>query len=263
MEISGKTFHINLRLENMGSQIWAKFLGIGHRILGFLKNVPTRTNRIIKHLWKGLLFMRPRKRYWWESEFNKHLAQRIGIWWLDLLFYIVDWLGVTEIYETITDFVKFNARPLYKWEISLAQSVFGNSIDYRRVRIDEYSLIGPKQKKFCYVSFYFINSWGPMQNSTFIHEMTHVWQFEKMGSTYIPHALRAQGSKMGYNYGGVSALKACQEKGKSFLSFNLEQQGDIISDYYRIRDGYKPHWGNGCRHDLPVYESFINQVRNS
>ena len=91
--------------------------------------------------------------------------------------------------------------------------------------------------------------------------MTHVWQYQKMGAIYIPHALRAQYSQMGYNYGGISALRDCQEKGKSFLSFNFEQQGDIISDYYRIKDGYKPHWGNGNRYDLPVYESFINQMR--
>ena len=102
-----------------------------------------------------------------------------------------------------------------------------------------------------------------MQNSILIHEMTHVWQYEKMGSVYIPRALEAQRSIMGYNYGGVEILKDCQEKGKSFLSFNLEQQGVIISDYYRIKDGYKPQWGRASRLDLPIYESFIDEVRNS
>ena len=79
---------------------------------------------------------------------------------------------------------------------------------------------------------------------------------------YIFHAhLKAQNSKMGYNYGGVSALKAYREQGKSFLSFNLEQQGDIISDYFRIKEGYQPRWGVGCRHDLPVYKYFVDQVK--
>ena len=99
-----------------------------------------------------------------------------------------------------------------------------------------------------------------MQNSTFIHELTHIWQFEKMGSVYIPRALRAQQSPLGYDYGGVSALKICREKGKSFLSFNFEQQGDIVSDYYRIKNGYQPCWGNASLNDLPVYESFIKQL---
>ncbi len=261
MEISGKSFHINLRLENMGSQIWAKFLGIGYRILAYVRCLPARIIRVFKHLWNGLQFLYPSRLQRAGSKSDSSLVQRIGFWWLDFSFYTLDCLAVPEFYETIMDLVKFNSRPLYKWEITLAQSVFGNSIDYRRVRIDEYSVAGPRQKKFCYVSFYFINSWGPMQNFIFIHEMTHIWQFEKMGSIYIPHALRAQSSIMGYNYGGVSALKTGLEKGKRFLSFNFEQQGDIISDYYRIRDGYKPQWGNACRHDLPIYESFIDQMR--
>jgi hypothetical protein len=262
MEISGKSFHLNLSIDDMTARIWAKFLGAGHRVLSYLRNLPVRLRRLGTHLWKGMLFLRPLKRQKWVSGISSIIAPRIGMWWLELFIYILDSLGIPELYETIMDFVKFNTRALYKWEIALARSVFGNAIDYRRVRIDEYSFAGPRQKKFCYVSFYVINSWGSMQNSIFIHEMTHVWQFEKMGSVYIPHALKAQQSEMGYNYGGVSALKACQEKGKSFRSFNLEQQGDIISDYYRIRDGYQPLWGNGSRHDLPIYESFVDQLKN-
>ena len=173
----------------------------------------------------------------------------------------MDVFGFPEIYETSADFLKFNSRSMYNWEIELAKSVFGDSINYKRVRIDELSFTGPKQKIFCYVSFYIINSWGTMKNSTLLHELTHVWQFEQMGSVYIPRALKAQFSKMGYNYGGISALRAYREKGKSFLSFNLEQQGDIISDYFMIKDGYQPKWGMGNRHDLSVYESFVEQMK--
>lgn len=262
MEISGKSFHLNLRLDNMGAQIWIKILGTGYRLLNFLKSFPARLQRLFTHFWKGLVFFKLRRTRAKKPFTGNELVNRIGVWWIELLLYILDIAGIPELYETLMDFVKFNTRSLYKWEIALARSVFGNAIDYRRVRIDEYSLAGPRQKKFCYVSFYIINSWGAMQNSIFIHEMTHVWQFEKMGSVYIPHALWAQGSKMGYDYGGALALKTAYEKGKSFLSFNLEQQGDIIADYYRIRDGYKPHWGNGSRHDLPVYESYVDQLKN-
>jgi len=261
MEFSGKTFHLNLRLENIGSRLWLKSIAIVYRLLAYFKLLPIRFKRLVIHLYKGLLFLNPSRLYKRKSKSSSSQINRITSWYLDVLCYSLDLLGIPEIYETYMDIVKFNTRPLYDWEIQEAKSVFGETIDYRRVRIDELSFAGPRQKRFCYVSFYIINSWGPMQNSTFIHEMTHVWQFEKMGSIYIPHALRAQQSQMGYNYGGVDVLKDCQEKGKRFLSFNFEQQGDIISDYYRIKDGYKPHWGNGTRHDLPVYESFINQMR--
>ena len=83
-----------------------------------------------------------------------------------------------------------------------------------------------------------------------------------MGAVYIPRALRAQYSNVGYNYGGVSNLRSFLKKGKDLHAFNLEQQADIVADYYLIKDGYKPNWGNGNKKDLPIYEAFINQIRN-
>lgn len=259
MEISGKSFHLNLRLNTMQSQIWYKITGIGIRLFAYLRSIPVRTKRLLSHFWKGISFFR---KYDNRSDTSKveNKAHHIMMWWLGLICYLADLLGLPEIYETIADFIKFNARPLTGWEIDLAKSIFGNTIDYRRIRIDELSISGPKQYKFCYVSFYIINSWGPMQNSTLIHEITHIWQFQKFGSIYILKALKAQRSLLGYDYGGVKALKDCQEKGKRFLSFNFEQQGDIVSDYYRIKNGYQPCWGNASLNDLPVYESFIKQL---
>ena len=148
-----------------------------------------------------------------------------------------------------------------QWEKELAESVFGNSIHYYRVRIDEYAYAGPKQAHFCYVSFHTVNSWGPMNNSILIHELVHVWQYEKMGAIYIPRALRAQHTQAGYNYGGVEALKAAIRTDKDLNSFNLEQQADIIADYYRIREGYTPRWGCGEKLDLWVYERFVEDLK--
>jgi len=81
-----------------------------------------------------------------------------------------------------------------------------------------------------------------------------------MGSVYIPRTLDLILKWLTIN-GGMSALRAYKEKGKSFLSFNLEQQGNIISDYFMIKDGYQPKWGMGNRHDLSVYESFVEQMK--
>jgi hypothetical protein len=85
----------------------------------------------------------------------------------------------------------------------------------------------------------------------------HVWQFERLGGAYIPGALRAQKSMEGYNYGGVEALSACLARGGGLSDFNLEQQADIVSDYFCIREGMNPAWGRGTRQDLAVYEYFI------
>ena len=64
-----------------------------------------------------------------------------------------------------------------------------------------------------------------------IHELTHVYQFEKVGSIYIWQSLRAQ-RKGGYEYGGWEKLVENSQKGKHFRDYNREQQGQIAQDYY-------------------------------
>ena len=91
-------------------------------------------------------------------------------------------------------------------------------------------------------------------------ELVHIWQYERFGSVYIYYALMAQKSLMGYNYGGASALSDAINTGKQLKDFNFEQQGDIIEDYYRIKNGYSPTWGLGDQSKLAVYEHFANQL---
>jgi hypothetical protein len=184
----------------------------------------------------------------------------IGVWWMYFVLMILDCLGISEFYETICDLFKFNSRPLLAWEKTLAKEVFGNKINYARVRIDEYAFVGPRQMRLCYVSFFHINSWGTMQNSLLLHELAHVWQYQKLGIVYIPKALLAQRSAAGYNYGGVEGLKIAMRNKKKLEAFNLEQQAEIISDYYRIKSGYQPNWGIAGVPDLPVYEYFVRQI---
>jgi hypothetical protein len=69
---------------------------------------------------------------------------------------------------------------------------------------------------------------GKRWGETFIHEMTHVWQVHntRMGLSWITDALVSQtfNSLLGdaYDY----------DAGKSFGDYNLEQQGDIVADWY-------------------------------
>jgi hypothetical protein len=261
MEISGKSYHWQFDATWLLQQLWTKLLTIVYRLVDFIRWLPLRIFRLVRHLGQGIKALLPRKMHWWESEITEYKLLGVYSWWLEFMFYFLDCFGFSELYETILDFIKFNSRPLRDWELKLAQSVFGNQINYKRVRIDEYAFIGPRQYRFCYVSFYVVNSWGTMQNSLLLHELTHVWQFQHLGAVYIPRALSAQRSAAGYNYGGVSNLSAQLKKGKSFFIFNLEQQADIVADFYRIREGYCPQWGKGSRIDLPIYETYIQQVR--
>lgn len=261
MELSGKSRYLGLKLNWFFRQLRLKILALFFRLIDVFYLLPLRFYRLLKHLWSGVMAFVPQQAHRQRKEIKEYTLLGIINWFTEFVLYFLDCFGFSEFYETIMDGFKFNSRPLHDWEIKLAQSVFGNHINYKRVRIDEYAFIGPRQQRFCYVSFYIINSWGIMRNSLLLHELTHVWQFQHFGAVYISRALTAQHSKAGYNYGGVSNLIAYLKEGKSFFSFNLEQQGDLVADYYRIREGLHPYWGKGTKNDLATYETFIQQMQ--
>ena len=124
-----------------------------------------------------------------------------------LFIYLIECLCVPELYESFSSLVKFNTRPLTEEEIALGLSVFGETMDYELIRLDEKTFIVSKPKRICYVSFHTINNWGNLSPSLFIHELMHVWQYERMGMMYIPRALSAQNTEIGYNYGGRRSFK--------------------------------------------------------
>ncbi len=230
-----------------------------YRLRDFTRWLPRRLLRLLQHVLMGL-----RWNHYYQSSADPTvrtgLANRISHWWLEFAIYLLEIVGIGELYETLTDGVKWKTRPLKATEIQLARSIFGDHIRYERVRIDEYALIGPRQYPICYVSFYVINSWGKMKQSTLIHELVHVWQYQQIGAVYMPRALRAQYTRWGYNYGGVAKLRAYLAKGQDFLAFNLEQQADIVEDYFRIRQGLSPKWGRGQQSDLDVYEKILHPL---
>ncbi len=232
---------------------------LGYRLRDLLGWLPHRCRRLWRHLGRGL-----RGAHYDHSAADPTVRvgrlRRAAHWWLELIVYGSELLGIGELYETLTDGAKWKTRPLTAAEIQLARPIFGDGIRYERVRIDEYALIGPRKYALCYVSFYIINSWGTMSPSILIHELVHIWQYEQIGAVYMPRALRAQATRMGYNYGGLATLRAYLAEGRDFLAFNLEQQADIVEDYFRIRRGLTPKWGRGQRSDLDVYEKILSPL---
>lgn len=226
-------------------QISSKYSGIEERFLWLVSATPQRFKRLLFHFTSFKTINRP---------------FLVDNWFTVLFIYIFELFGIIEIYESLTSLVKFNTRPLTENEMAIALNVFGETMNYELIRIDQSAYVGPKQMNIAYVSFHTVNSWGKMRKDIFIHELMHVWQYERMGAVYILLALAAQKTKMGYNYGGVPALSENTEQG--LKAFNLEQQADIVADYYRISHGYRPAWGNGTKKDLPIYERYAQQVRD-
>jgi hypothetical protein len=169
---------------------------------------------------------------------------------------IVDFFQLDHIYDRVAAFGKSNTRPMSDEEIEIAKSIFSKHIDYQVVRIDEKSF-SAKRLHVKYVSFNTINSWGKMSHDVLIHELVHIWQYQKLGSVYIAEALAAQRTTEGYDYGGCEALENALREEKNLTHFNFEQQGDIVQDFFRIRHGFYPQWGDATKNELAIYEKII------
>jgi len=176
---------------------------------------------------------------------------------LDVWFAFFDLTGFFDLYELLTNGLFPNTRPLSVDEHNLLFPIFGDSVPYHLIRIDERALIGPSWAGFFYVSFHTINSWGAIQPPTLVHEVVHIWQYTHRGAAYIPRALYAQTTQEGYNYGGLAPLK----QRSALEDFNYEQQADIIEDAFRLTNGYQAQWVRGRGAEvLPAYYPYLEEV---
>lgn len=181
-----------------------------------------------------------------------------GWWWLEALVRLLELAGLFVAYDTLAGWLKWNTRQLTDQERSMAREVFGDRIRWDLVRLDNLALSGRMRKKnFAYVSFHTINFWKELNHSELIHELVHIWQYEQLGASYTIRALRAQRSKEGYNYGGVEQIRESLAAGGRFTDFNLEQQAEIAMDYYRLKNGWKPAWGEAGREDIHWYAQIL------
>jgi len=176
---------------------------------------------------------------------------------LEAGFLLADLVFVPEILLSLNRLFKPNTRRLNEREIAVARAVFGETIDYHKVRIDERAMTGCRQYGFAYVGFNCINCWGKLSDAHFVHEMVHIWQFQTLGSRYIPRALWAQRTPEGYNYGGVQALQQALREGRGLSGFNFEQQGDVVADYFCLQNGLQPRWCDANPAYLPVFEAIV------
>jgi hypothetical protein len=152
-------------------------------------------------------------------------------------------------------------RCLYSWEIQEARRVFANGLAYSQVRICECADWPNTMKRIgswvqrtpytgvpnavtlgnkCYFPVRLLDTPVPINHPEhykigwLIHELTHAWQYQRMGWGYLIKALQAQlgqGSKA-YDFGGETGLLDALQRGRSLAGFNLEQQGDICRSYY-------------------------------
>ncbi|UGQ47411.1 Rhs element Vgr protein [Massilia endophytica] len=128
------------------------------------------------------------------------------------------------------------ARPLTHGEVSLAKQLFGDAIDYARVRIHDRGYFWRFQSRHTAVApngqIYFnhedfltdFSQSGPKGIHWFMHEMVHVWQWQQ------GYRLRLRGAcRIGLSYRYELA------PGKELGDYNMEAQGDLLADYFMLR----------------------------
>ena len=115
----------------------------------------------------------------------------------------------------------------------------------------------------------------PLTLEETIHELTHVYQFELIGSVYMYEAIRAQKEKKGrdnneYKYGEAGKeWEQLKEDRKDdnmrFENYNREQQASIIEHYYKyILGSGKDRLPEGTRKSSAkkAYKPCIDEFKN-
>ena len=152
------------------------------------------------------------------------------------------------------------ARKLTQNEIYYAERIFKNGIDYNEVIIHNEPIfpfqgrqaVTPNGQIYFPTNEY-LPDFGLGKDddvSWFIHEMMHVWQYQmgypvKLNYIFGPH---------NYDY----ELDAT----KTLADYNLEQQGDIIADYFYMKIlGWQQalRMTKYNRNDLPLYEKVLGK----
>ncbi|MDB5799364.1 MAG: hypothetical protein JWL63_303 [Rhodocyclales bacterium] len=172
--------------------------------------------------------------------------------------------------SVVTQTVEMDVRGLTPGEIEMARKVFKDSLDYGKVKIHKGGLLGvPASSKNAMTPMgeihfppkafqpdYSTASTQDAMKVLFIHEMTHVWQYQMGYSVWFNGVvISAKGGYAGgapaYNYDAVA------DAGKSMPDFNMEQQGNLVAHYFDA--SYLA--GNDAQHRRHVADlAFFQQV---
>lgn len=141
-------------------------------------------------------------------------------------------------------------RKLTQSEIALARKAFGDRIDYRKVRLRE----GPGNNVFAHIAFakgntaitigskiYFRKHYcpdfsAPGQNGEiFLHEMTHVWQYQTLGVPAFAARYGAEFVQVKGRPNDMYLYKAATR----FDEAMLEAQAQMVGDYHSAKAAAK------------------------
>lgn len=140
--------------------------------------------------------------------------------------------------------VLFGTRQLSEAELLISKNIFGSNIDHKKVRINiggPLTWIYPAVTIGHTISFP-KNNYNPdnvKDQALFIHEMTHVWQYENIGFIYAPRSLYEEISQK-------NAYVVHYDEKKAFIEYDLEEQAEIMAEYHLTKN--------------PIYQKYIDSL---
>lgn len=154
-------------------------------------------------------------------------------------------------------------RPMTSGEIAMARLLFRDAIDYSRVRIygrgflwfglqHPHVAISPNGNIYFTAARYLedFSASTPRDQHWFIHEMTHVWQYQLGYPVLLRGAIRLF---LRYDY--------VLDANRRLSDYDMEAQGELLADYFALRFLGNPQamGANGKVHsgELWLYERVL------
>ncbi len=253
------------------------FLWLGERLrdlsmwpVNLVRDFPIRAGRLLRSLERainGILFFIPELfdavRYSELRSWPRLKFGRFANWIYQFLTQLFDLFGGPELAEFLIHFTT-NTTPLSGEEIAIISNILGpQAMRYGDVRVVEgglFDLIFRLNGNLAFATWHSINlprtGRHTRQNrGIVVHELTHVYQYERVGTRYLGEAIYMliKTKRDCYNYGGTQGLIAACTFGRRYRHYNREQQAMITQDYYdRGQKGL----------DVTSYEPFLVQIRS-
>lgn len=238
--------------------------------INLVRDFPRRAGRLLGNLLggaQGLLFLLPELldalRYGETRRWLRYRAGRVLFWSHALLAQSFDLVGGPEICQLLLRPLG-RATPLTSAEAAHLQAVLGpNAVRVAEVRVLEGGLMDRLFQLNGNLAF---AAWRTVCLPTegghtranapiVMHELTHVYQYERIGSRYLGEAIYMliKTKRDCYNYDGPAGLSLACATGVAFCDYNREQQAMIVQDYFDLLQRQA---------DVRPYEPFIAQLRH-
>ena len=200
-----------------------------------------------------------------EGEFGNWLRRQLERFLFglhSLLAQLFDIVGGPEIGQFLMHLITYTS-PLTAEEQALMREVLGvEAMRLGEVRVAEGGLM---DWVFAHNGNLAFTTWRTVNfprngrhtranQAVLVHELTHVYQYEKVGSCYLGEAIYMliKTKRDCYNYGGPEGLRRDGAAGKRYREYNREQQAQIVQDYF---------WRGQMGQDVTAYEPFMMDMR--